>query len=238
MWFSSYRPDRPRRRVTHGTVVAYVALLVAVLGIPATAVAATALVHTKNIAKGAVTNPKLAERSVGTQKIMDNAVTGAKVAKNTLTGRNIDESTLNLTGVGVTGIVHRVSGSGSVTVGDGEANQVVYPLTQGNPYQQPAHTADLYFGTFRVRFPAGCTGERWAAVDLFIRGSGVVGGGTANDQGTGQENTETGVFDTSVNFAETAAQRTLRAEVFGGCGKQGEPLPQVLSVTIHVGRIQ
>jgi len=72
-------------RPSHATIVAYLALFVALGG---TAYAATSLpansVGTKQLRNGAVTTPKL----------RDQAVTGRKVANNSLTGTQINASTL------------------------------------------------------------------------------------------------------------------------------------------------
>ena len=136
-----------------------------------------------NIQDGAVTGAKLAANAVGTSNIANGAVTGAKVAPNSLTGANIDESTLH-----VVRVVHRVSGSAAVTVGPDSDSAVRYPLTQGNPYVQPAPIFDLLFGTWRVRFPAGCTGFRSALIE--VQGPRVYLRGSVFDEGTGEVTTE------------------------------------------------
>lgn len=106
----SPEPNR-RRGPAHGTVVAYLALFVALATGSAWAAAAIGpndikdnAIRTRHIQNGAVNAPKLAtaavttaklaQRSVRTARIADRAVTGNKVATDTLTGDNIDESTL------------------------------------------------------------------------------------------------------------------------------------------------
>jgi hypothetical protein len=66
--FSKLRPRRP----SHATVVAYLALFVA-LGGSAWALAANS-VGTAQLKDGAVTNPKLAKSSVGTGKVIDGSL--------------------------------------------------------------------------------------------------------------------------------------------------------------------
>ena len=183
MWLSSNHPDRPRRRVSHATVVAYVALLVAALGIPATAVATTALVPRKSVGtaqlrNGAVTNPKIRNGAVGTAKIRNNAVTGAKI---------------NLSTVNVTRIARRISGRRTVITNP--RRSVAYRLAN-NTYRQPARTVDMYFGSLRARFPAGCrriqgAGYRFAAVELTVNGE-TLSSAFAENFGTGRVTTEQG----------------------------------------------
>jgi hypothetical protein len=69
------------RRPSHGTVVAYVALFVALGG---TTLAAT------HLGKNSVGSKQLKKSAVTTAKIKKNAVTGAKVKKHTLTGSDIN----------------------------------------------------------------------------------------------------------------------------------------------------
>lgn len=100
MWFSSNRPKDPDRRIMHATVVAYVALVFAVLGASATAAAAT-LIRTRDIADGAVTNPKIANNavgnlklrndSVGELKLRNNGVTAAKLRNNAVVTRTVED---------------------------------------------------------------------------------------------------------------------------------------------------
>ena len=254
MWFSSRRSTRSegrRRRLSHATVVAYVALIIAVLGVPA-AGAASFLVHTRNIANGAVTTPKIRVGAVGTHrirpgavgtarihnravtrpKIHDHAVNGRKVANNSLTGTQINESTLRLTR-----IVHQVGGTATAPA---PRASIDYPLPQGNPYHQPAHTADLYFGTFRVRFPADCTGDRY--VRMFVLANNrVISHGIILDSSAG-ELTENAILAVGYRgsggelFTPVAVQRHLTAQIEGYCSNSADVHPSVLSATIHVVR--
>jgi hypothetical protein len=81
--------------LNHATVVAYVALFVALGG---GAYAAIKLpknsVGTKQLKNGAVKTKKLANRAVTGKKLANGAVTGAKVANNSLTGQQINAATL------------------------------------------------------------------------------------------------------------------------------------------------
>jgi hypothetical protein len=83
------------RRPNHGTVVAYVALFVALGG---TAFAATHLaknsVGSKQLKKNAVTTAKIKKEAVTTAKLKNGAVNGAKVADASLTGADINLGTL------------------------------------------------------------------------------------------------------------------------------------------------
>lgn len=93
---------RRRWRPSHGTVVAYLALFLA-LGTGGAWAAATIgpsdikdnAIHTRHIQGNAVKTAKIAPGAVKTSRLADRAVTGGKVAADTLTGANIDESTLD-----------------------------------------------------------------------------------------------------------------------------------------------
>jgi hypothetical protein len=115
------RNKRRARRPGHATVVAYLALFVALSG---TAVASHEAIFSSDIVDGEVRNPDLAANAVGTAKIADghvttpdlggssvtsakiataavegidlhrNSVNSAKTVDNSLTGADIDESTL------------------------------------------------------------------------------------------------------------------------------------------------
>jgi hypothetical protein len=91
------RSWRPR----HGTVVAYLALFMALATGGAWAAATIGpsdikdnAIHSRHIKKKAVKTKKIANQAVTTRKLADAAVTGDKVGTDTLTGDNIDESTL------------------------------------------------------------------------------------------------------------------------------------------------
>ena len=88
---------RPR----HATVVAYLALFVALATGSAWAAAFIGpddikdnAIHTRHIKKKAVKTKKIAKQAVKTKRLADEAVTGEKVGLDTLIGNNIDESTL------------------------------------------------------------------------------------------------------------------------------------------------
>jgi hypothetical protein len=89
-------------RPTHGTVVAYAALFVALATGSAWAAATIGpkdikdnAIHSRHIKNNAVKTKKIANDAVKTGKLADGAVTGAKVGSDTLTGDNIDESSLD-----------------------------------------------------------------------------------------------------------------------------------------------
>jgi hypothetical protein len=92
---------RRRWRPSHGTVVGYVALFMALATGGAWAAATIGpkdikdnAIHSRHIKKNAVKTKKIANDAVKTGKLADGAVTGGKVGTDTLTGDNIDESTL------------------------------------------------------------------------------------------------------------------------------------------------
>jgi hypothetical protein len=84
-----------RPRLNHATVVAYLALFVA-LGGSAFAVSSlpSKSVGTKQLKSGAVTSPKIKNGAVRAAKLANGAVTAAKVKNDSQTGAQIDESTL------------------------------------------------------------------------------------------------------------------------------------------------
>ena len=232
MWFSSNRPERPRRHPSHATVVAYVALLVAVLGIPATAVAAGALVHTRNIADGAVTAPKIRDGAVTNPKIRNGAVTGAKVATNSLGGGQINERRLRVTRIARRmRSTHAVAAPPSGLIAD-------IPLVN-NTYTQRARTTDVYQGMMRVRFPAGCTAEDHSRqVYLTIFNNGVnIGEAVVEDAGSGTVTAQQGFTLTPVGaFTTEEQQRNLTAEAYSYCDEPTQSFPVVQSVRIEVVR--
>lgn len=87
--------------MSHGTVVGYVALFIA-LGTGGAWAAATIgpsdiqnnAIHTRHIQNNAVKTQKIAKGAINTSRLADSAVTGNKVATDTLKGDNIDESSL------------------------------------------------------------------------------------------------------------------------------------------------
>src|SRR3954451_10820647 len=84
--------DRRRWRPSHGTVVAYVALFMAL----ATGGAwAAGTIGPRDIKDNAIHSRHIKKNAVKTKKIAKGAVTGARVGTDTLTGDNIDESSLD-----------------------------------------------------------------------------------------------------------------------------------------------
>jgi hypothetical protein len=75
------------RRPSHATVVAYLALFIAIAG--GTAVAAKKI-NSNRIAKNAVTSKKIASGAVTTAKIANDAVTGAKLANGSVGENQLD----------------------------------------------------------------------------------------------------------------------------------------------------
>ena len=89
------KTKRKLRRPSHATVIAYLALFVALGG---TAIAASTLgkntVGPKQLKKNAVTAPKVKNNAVTTEKVKDQAITGAKIKPGSLTGDQINAATL------------------------------------------------------------------------------------------------------------------------------------------------
>jgi hypothetical protein len=87
------------RRPGHGTVVAYLALFVA-LGVTAVAAKiqsneiAKNAVKTKKIADAAVTNAKIANFAVNNSKLADDAVTESKLAQDSVSGNKIQQAVI------------------------------------------------------------------------------------------------------------------------------------------------
>jgi hypothetical protein len=88
------------RRPSHATVIAYLALFVALSG---TAMAVKKIgpsglkknaVTTKKIADSAVTTPKIANGAVSTQKLGDSAVTESKLAQDSVSGSKIQQAVI------------------------------------------------------------------------------------------------------------------------------------------------
>jgi hypothetical protein len=89
--------NRPveRRRLNHGTVVAYLALFVALGGVAIAAGLPKNSVGPKQLKKKAVTTPKLKDGAVTAPKLGNGAVTTAKIADNAVTGAKVDEASLS-----------------------------------------------------------------------------------------------------------------------------------------------
>lgn len=84
-----------RRRPSHATVVAYLALFVALGGTTYAAVSLPAnSVGTKQLRDGAVTASKLHPHAVGAEDVANHSLTGNQIASGSLTGAQILASTL------------------------------------------------------------------------------------------------------------------------------------------------
>jgi hypothetical protein len=160
------------RRPSHGTVVAYLALFVALGG------GAMAASH---LGKNSVGAKQLKKNSVTTEKVKNQAITAAKVKNGTLTGTQIHVSTLgtvpsaanadSLGGVAASGYQQRIrwayiSGTGAVLAsGGGPAPTViteppgVYYLEWGSPVTGDAVISSLaesnVFSTSVATSPCG-----------------------------------------------------------------------------------
>jgi hypothetical protein len=118
------------RRPSHTTIVAYLALFVAVPGGTAfAAVIAANKVNSASIIDGQVKTQDLANAAVGGVKIKDGAVAGGKVANNSLGGIDINEGTLgtvpsatNAANAGVATSAGNATNAGHATNADNATN--------------------------------------------------------------------------------------------------------------------
>ena len=141
------------RRPGHGTVVAYLALFIALGG---SAYAASHLgsktVGTKQLKGGAVTAAKLKKNAVTKAKIKNGAVDGSKIADGSVTGTEINAPTMPFSQ-----IVHEARGNSTVTLPTNK--KTAYPLNNATYTQDPGRD-DFYAGELDVTIPASCTGNR------------------------------------------------------------------------------
>lgn len=95
------------RRPSHTTIVAYLALFIAVGGGSAFAVVAANQVNSRSIVDGQVKARDLGANSVGPAKVVDksltgselapNSIAGSRISDNSITGFDVNEASLNLT---------------------------------------------------------------------------------------------------------------------------------------------
>jgi hypothetical protein len=132
------------KRPSHATVVAYVALFVALAG---SAYAGTQLpknsVGPKQLKKNAVTTAKIKAGAVTEPKIANAAVTGPKIADNAVTGAKVDESSL--------GQVPSAATAGSATAA---ATATDAAALNGIPSDGFLQTSDVLYGSASVETPS------------------------------------------------------------------------------------
>lgn len=175
------------RRPGHGTVVAYLALFIALGG---SAYAASHLgsktVGTKQLKGGAVTAAKLKKNAVTKAKIKNGAVNGSKIADGSVTGTEINAPTMPFSQ-----IVHEARGNSTVTLPTNK--KTAYPLNNATYTQDPGRD-DFYAGELDVTIPASCTGSRIVYGQLTVDAADpakagpeeVVASGEFSAQGSGQ----------------------------------------------------
>jgi hypothetical protein len=122
------------KRPSHATVVAYVALFVALAG---SAYAGTQL------SKNSVGPKQLKKDAVTTAKIKAGAVTGPKIADNAVTGAKVDESSL--------GQVPSAATAGSATTATSATNATAL---NGVPSDGFLQTSDVLYGSASVETPS------------------------------------------------------------------------------------
>ena len=134
------------KRPSHATVIAYLALFVA---LSSGAYAATQLpknsVGAKQLKKKAVTTTKLKDGVVTTPKLKDGAVTTAKIADNAVTGAKVDEASLGqVPSAAVAGSATSAATAASAT---SAANASALDGIASGGFLQ---TKDVFFGTASV----------------------------------------------------------------------------------------
>jgi hypothetical protein len=151
------------RRPGHGTVVAYLALFIALGG---SAYAASHLgsktVGTKQLKGGAVTAAKLKKNAVTRAKIKNGAVDGSKIKNGAVDGSKIADGSvtgadINAQTMPFSQIVHEARGNSTVTLPTGA--KTAYPLNNATYTQDPGRD-DFYAGELDVTIPPSCTGNR------------------------------------------------------------------------------
>jgi hypothetical protein len=150
------------RRPSHATVVAYLALFVALATGSAWAAATigsndiknnailtrhikNGAVTTSKLATGAVRTAKLATGAVRTARLANGAVTGNKVGADTLTGTNIDESTLGEVPSANTANIASTAGSANSATSAIDATNVDGLQVRGFQYREAAGTGTKSF---------------------------------------------------------------------------------------------
>ncbi|HEX6228695.1 MAG TPA: hypothetical protein VFZ41_04440 [Solirubrobacterales bacterium] len=196
-------------RPSHATVIAYLALFVA-LGsgayaakqLPKNSVGTKQLkkksVGTSQLKGNAVTKNKIKKNSivmrkirggaVSRQKIQNNAVNGAKILDGSVTGTDINVPTTPFAR-----IVHEARGNATVPVPKEGEGPGLYPLNNAT-YTQEAERDDTYLGALDVTFKATCTSPRQVLALIVLdpanladpEESDVVGFGFIEDEGAGE----------------------------------------------------
>ncbi len=199
------------RRPDHASVVAYLALFLALTGGVA-------------YAAGKIGSHQIKKNAITTAKIKKNAVNGSKVKNQSLTGSDINVSTLN-----VSRVVTKLRGSSTLAL---TGTLQIYPL-DSTTYQQAANENNSYISAVDVTFAATCTGTRQAIAYLLVDPSNplvptisdVAGAGQVSDTATGQvsRRLEIGPYPapgvSSTKFEPgTARTHSIYIVVSGGCG--------------------
>ena len=214
-----------QRRPGHATVVAYLALFIALGG---SAYAASHLgkktVGTRQLKGGAVTAAKLKKNAVTKAKIKDGAVDGSKIADGSVTGTEIDAASMPFSQ-----IVHEARGSSTVPLPTG--TRTAYPLDNAT-YTQEAGRDDSFVGSLDVTIPASCTGNRTVYGNLVVDSADPtkalsqesVAAGEFHDPGTGQVSgrINLGPYVNGVRLqSATATNHTLAIVATASCTSGG-----------------
>ena len=229
MRLSPLRPRMPR----HGTIVAYLAL---VLAMSSPAVAAVVVKHA-NLANDAVWSNNVKNDTLTSADVKNGALTGIDIKDNSLTGADIVEGSLLVSRVAV-----KVRGNQTVQAPQSPSTSP-YPLS-GGTYSQPAGSSELYAGNIKVSWPAGCLlnggagGYRNTNVEIFVDGKSV--GSAYASETTG------GAFIRSYPFltvgggfaTATTATRHVTAQASSSCDPTSTAAPNVIGVAVDVIRFR
>jgi hypothetical protein len=219
------------RRPRHGTVVAYVALFMALATSGAWAAATIGpsdiqdnAIRTRHIQGNAVKTAKIAPGAIKTSRIANGAVTGGKVGTDTLTGDNIDESSLGQ--VPFAAQADRLGGfpASSFTRVCGSGTVAAHVYVKGLATFSPTYT------TSGLQNPFNCTGstpavqvKRVAAGTYYVDFPGVDPAGhlvaTGNETVDGNGAQDNNVVLTYKLVADAAISRTVyRVETANAAG--------------------
>jgi hypothetical protein len=227
----SLRPRAPR----HSTIVAYIALILA-MGSPAVA---AALVGHAQLANNAVWSNNVKDGTLIGADVKDGTLTGADVKNGTLTGADIKPNSItgaqiNEASLAVARVALHISGNQTVQAPQSPAS-APYPLT-GGTYVQPAHSSELYAGNLNVSWPAGCTVDagsyRSIQATIFVDGKSV-GSAYGSDNVGGDMIKSYQLLTIGGGFAvPTTVTRHVTAQVSATCGTSATSQPNVIGLTL------
>jgi hypothetical protein len=157
-------------------VVAYLALIVAVGGVPA-ATAASIIIHSRNIANGAVTNPKIRNQAVGTHKIRIGAVGPARIRDGAVINPKIRNNAIGTHKIRDGQVMTSDLANGAVTsakITDGQV--MTRDLADNSVTSAKIRNGTIALGDLsaaaRQSLKTTYAGPNWSIVDRSVRGNG------------------------------------------------------------------